>query len=195
MADTNKIKYGIKNVHYAVATIANDGTATFDTPVAVPGAVSLSLSAQGDSTPFYADNIVYYTSIANNGYEGDLEIAKIPESMMEDIFSYAKAANDLMYEDAGAEPVHFALMFQFEGDVTAKRHILYNCTATRPNIDGSTKEDSITPQTETITVNATTVYNAALQKDIVKAYLNEGDTGYSTFFSSVLQPTATAITT
>lgn len=195
MADTNKIKYGIKNVHYAVATIANDGTATFDTPVAVPGAVSLSLSAQGDSTPFYADNIVYYTSIANNGYEGDVEIAKIPESMMEDIFSYAKADNDLMYEDAGAEPVHFALMFQFEGDVTAKRHILYNCTATRPNIDGSTKEDSITPQTETITVNATTVYNAALQKDIVKAYLNEGDTGYSTFFSSVLQPTATAITT
>ena len=195
MRQKSSLRRNLTNVHYAVATIANDGTATYDTPVAVPGAVSLSLSAQGDSTPFYADNIVYYTSIANNGYEGDVEIAKIPESMMEDIFSYAKAANDLMYEDAGAEPVHFALMFQFEGDVTAKRHILYNCTATRPNIDGSTKEDSITPQTETITVNATTVYNAALSKDIVKAYLNEGDTGYSTFFSSVLQPTATAITT
>lgn len=196
MADTNKIKYGIKNVYYAVATIASNGTATYDTPVAVPGAVSLSLSAQGDSTPFYADNIVYYTSIANNGYEGDLEIAKVPESMMEDIFSYAKAANDLMYEDAGAEPVHFALMFQFEGDVTAKRHVLYNCTATRPNIDGSTKEESITPQTETITVTATTVHVSALDADIVKAYLNEGDTGYSTFFSAVLQPTAsTPITT
>lgn len=190
MADTNKIKYGIKNVYYAVATIDTAGAATYDTPVAMPGAVSISLSAEGETSPFYADNIVYYTTVANNGYSGDLELAKLPESFFEDVLGYGTGANDLVYEDANASPVHFALMFQFEGDVTAKRHVMYNCVATRPDVAGSTKEESIEPQTETLSITASSIYVAALSTDIVKGYLNEGDTGYSTFFSAVIQPTA-----
>ena len=111
MADTNKIRYGIKGCYYAVATIAADGTATYDTPVALPGAVSLSLSPEGDTTPFYADNIVYYTAIANNGYSGDLELAKIPDSFLTDCLGYAADTNGVLYADAGASPVNFALLF------------------------------------------------------------------------------------
>ena len=193
----NKIKYGIKNVYYAVATIGSDGTATYSTPVALKGAVSLSMDPQGDTNKFYADNIVYYTSVANNGYEGDLELALIPDKFLTDILGMVKNSDEIIYEDAGAEPVHFALMFQFEGDQKATRHVLYNCTAARPTAAGTTKEDSIEPQTETITITATTIYVAALQKDIPKAKttVDTADATYNAWFSSVYVPGGTPVVT
>ena len=184
MADGNKIKYGLSQVHYAVATIGSDNSATYGTPKAIKGAVNLSLDPQGDTNKFFADNIVYYTSVANNGYEGDLEIARIPEDFYKDILGYVADGNGVLYEDANAKPVHFALMFQFEGDVSAKRHVLYNCVATRPNIGSATKEDSIEPQTETISISATSIY--AIDKDVVKASANTSETtAYNSWFSTV----------
>lgn len=191
MADNNKIKYGIKNVKYAVATIASNGSATYGTVKDLPGAVSLSLAAQGETSPFYADNIVYYTSVANNGYEGDLELARVPEGFLKDVLGNLVGGNSLVYEDVNAAPVHFALLFQFEGDATARRHVMYNCVASRPDVASQTKNESIEPQTETMSITATSIYVAAVDKDVVKAYLNEGDTGYTTFLSTVAQPTHT----
>lgn len=192
MADTNKIKYGIKNCYYAVATISTTGTATYSAPVALPGAVSLSLDAQGDTNKFYADNIVYFTSVANNGYEGDLELARVPDSFLTDCLGYIKDANNVLVEDAGATPVHFALMFQFEGDVNAKRTVMYNCVASRPSVAGSTKEESVEPQTETINLTATTIYNSVLNKDVVKASCTTTEsTAYNSWLTTVYQTTST----
>lgn len=191
MADTNKIKYGIKNVYYAVATIASNGSATYSAPVALPGAVSLSLDAQGESSPFYADNIVYYTSVANNGYEGELELAKIPDGFLTDVLGYVEDKNDVMFEDADAAVVHFALIFQFEGDKHAKRHVLYNCTCNRPTIAGSTKEESIEPQTETLSITATSVYNAGYDKNVIKASVTPSEaTQYNGWLTSVYMVTS-----
>ena len=186
----NKIKYGLKNVYYAVATIAANGSATYDTPVAFPGAVSLSLEPQGENSPFYADNIVYWVGAANTGYEGDLEVARVTDDFKTDILGYITDTKDVLVEDANAQAVHFALLFQFEGDEKATKHVMYNCTATRPAAAGDTKAESIEPQTETITITATTIYNASLDKDIVKAEANAGTdtTTYSGWTSAVYIP-------
>lgn len=192
MADTNKIRYGIKNCYYAVATISSTGTATYSTPVALAGAVSLSLDAQGDTNKFYADNIVYFTSVSNSGYEGDLELAKIPDEFYTDCLGYVADANGVLVEDANATPAHFALMFQFEGDAHAKRTVLYNCVASRPSVSGSTKEESIEPQTESISITATTIYNAILDMDLVKASCTPAQTAqYTNWLTAVYQTTTT----
>ena len=87
----NKVKYGLKNCHYAVAHIDEQtNTATYDTPKPWLGAVNLSMDAQGDTTKFRADNINYWIGNANNGYEGDLESALIPESFRRDVLTRLK---------------------------------------------------------------------------------------------------------
>ena len=188
----NKIKYGIKNVYYAIGTPQTNGSMTYGSPKAFPGAVSLSLDPQGDNTPFYADNVVYWVGNGNNGYQGDLEIARVIDSFKEDVLGDIKDGKTVLVENANASIVHFALLFQFEGDVKATKHVMYNCTCSRPSAAGSTKNESIEPATETVTITATSVYNATLDTDIVKAEAtaNSDSTTYSGWFSAVYLPTA-----
>lgn len=190
-ANENKVKYGLKNVYYAIATIAADGSATYDTPVKFPGAVSLSLDAQGENTPFYADNIVYFVGSSNTGYEGDLEMARITDSFRTDVLGETADTKNVLVERVDTPVVHFALLFQFEGDQKAVKHVLYNCTATRPTIGSATKEDTVEPETETVTITATSIYSETLQSDIVKARSNKDtdDTTYNAWFNTVYLPT------
>ncbi|MCD8353563.1 MAG: phage tail protein, partial [Clostridiales bacterium] len=127
----NKIKYGLKSLYYAKATFDDDGNVTYATPVAMPGARSLSISAEGEPENWYADNIVYVVLNNNSGYSGDLELALIPEAFLQDIMNETLDDNGVLAENTEAELEHFALLFQFEGDQKATRHVLYNCTASR----------------------------------------------------------------
>lgn len=190
----NKIKYGLKNVYYAIAAIAADGSATYTTPVAFPGAVSLSLDPEGDRSPFYADNIEYWVGQVNNGYSGSLEVARVIDQFKTDVLGYTKDAKNIMYEDANADAVHFALIFQFEGDQKATRHVMYNCTASRPSASGNTKSDTIEPETESLDINASSIYVATLDKDIVKAEttVDTAAADYNSFITKVYIPGATS---
>lgn len=191
----NKVKYGLKSVYYAVATIAANGSATYTTPVAWPGAVNLSLDAQGDVTKFRADNIDYWVGQSNNGYSGSLESALVPDSFKKDVLGYFEDSAGMLVEDAGASTTPFALLFQFEGDDKATRHVLYNCTASRPAVNGQTTDAAIEPQTESVDLTASSIYVSALSKNVVKASALESSTNYSNWFTTVQLPVATSATT
>ena len=191
----NKVRYGLKNVHYATVTFASDGTPTFGTPVAIPGAVSASLTKQGDTYTFYADDGSYFELGDNASYEGDLVIALIPDSFRTDVLGeVADSGNGLLYEKANALPKAFALLFQFEGDAESTRHVLYYCKASRPTIASQTTEESIEPVTETISITATAVgmtVGGVANTPVVKAKCGTTDSAYSTFFTAVKVPTTT----
>ena len=154
----NKVKYNLKNVHAAVLTETVENGVTvysYGIPKAIPGAVSIALDAEGESSPFYADGIVYFRSVTNNGYSGDLEIALIPEWFRTEILQEELDNKGVLIEKSNnAESTKFALLFEFDGDVNAIRHVMYKCTASRPSIESETKEDTIEPGTEKLTITA-----------------------------------------
>lgn len=178
----NKIKYNLKNVHYAVQSDAVDGVVTYEKPVAILGSVSISLDAQGDISPFYADGIVYYKSASNNGYEGDLEVALLPESFRTDVLGEELDGKKVLIENANAKQAAFALLFEFDGDEKAIRHVLYNCSATRPSVESSTKEESIEPVTETLTISATPLTNGDIK---AKTGDTTDEVTYSSWYDNV----------
>ena len=44
-----KVKFGLCNVHVAKMTIGENNEVTYATPIKIPGAVKLSLDAEGDN--------------------------------------------------------------------------------------------------------------------------------------------------
>ena len=185
----NKIKYNLKNVYAAILTRTGNSY-SYGTPQAIPGAVSMSLDAEGDSTPFYADGIVYFRTVANNGYSGDLELALIPEWFREDVLNETKDNNNVFIETSDLkDTVYFALLFEFDGDQKAIRHVLYNCSASRPSIASQTKESSIEPGTETLSLTAD-----PRDDGLVKARTGDDTTSsvYTGWYSSVYEPVTTS---
>lgn len=148
----NKITFGLKNAHYAKITIDESGTITYATPKPLPGSVEISLEPRGDMTEFYADDILYYSASNNQGYDGTLTIANITDDFAIEILGEEKDETDLVItEKSTSKSSAFALMFEFDGDVKATRHVLYYCNASRPKVGSSTKTDSAEPNTNELT--------------------------------------------
>lgn len=155
MPDNNKITYGVSNVHVWPITATSDaGVPTYGTKIKMPGATEVSLEAEGEIVKIYGDNIVYYSTEANNGYSGDIILLNIPEAFLTDVLGQVADDNGVLFEDASATSKEFAIAFEFEGDVSKRRHILYRCAAGRPQIASQTKEDNIEANTCQISIEA-----------------------------------------
>lgn len=150
----NKVIFGLKNVHYSLVTYTGD-VPTYATPVRMSGAVELTIDPSGDQAKFYADDVLYYTSVSNQGYEGTLTIANLSEDFRTDVLGEVLEATDLVLtENVNAKPREIALLFEFDGDVKAVRHVLYNVTVSRPSLSSSTKTETAEPNTIELAMTA-----------------------------------------
>ena len=73
------------------------------------------------------------------------------------------------------------------GDVRHIRHVMYNCSASRPKIEGKTNEEKKEVQTETLTIKATPLSDGKVK---AKTGNTTDATVYADWYKSVYLPAA-----
>ena len=185
MFEKNKVRYGLKNVHYALITEAADGALTFGVPKRILGAVSIGMQRKGEKVNFPADdNSDYYARAVNDGYDGDLELALVPDEFLIDCLGERTDDNGVQVENRDGKAAPFALLFEFDGDETKTRRVLYYCRSERPDIKGETRGKNDTPQSEKLTLTA----RPRPDTGDVKAKCTQDKTQYGSWFEAVYSP-------
>lgn len=188
----NKVKFGLKNVHYAIATeTTTQGvtTTSYGSPVAFPGAVNLEVNpTSNDQSVFRADDSDYYIiSGATAGFDGSFECALVPEDFETDVLGMTTDNNGVLVESSTDEIKYVALLFEISGDNSGRRYLLPKVKFSKPGISAETTgSDGNQPKTVTLDLVASP------RPDDGFARIKTGDATdsqvYTNWFSAVYTP-------
>ena len=186
---TNKVRFGISNVKYALET--ENGFGAWK-PLA--GAVSVSFEPQGSQSIFYADNMGYYVQNPAAQDQISIELADLTDEAKKDLLGYVQdETSGLLYEPVNATRKAFAMGYQVEGDGTTLRGVRYGGTLSRPSESHSTTNESSDPNTQTIEGTFVGKKFTINKEDIAiigAACTNAGETheAYDKFWNAVPTP-------
>lgn len=180
---------GATGVTVGASTNVTAGSTGWGVPIAIPGAVRWTPTAQGQESTFYADNMPYFVITSNNGYTGELELALVPDIILIEMLGWEIDDNGMVVEIADGIPKRFALLGEVEGDEKNRRFVNYDCQASRPSKEEKTKGESIEPNTDVLNL---TVFPIEIGgKKVVKGTmeLSAANTAvYNAFFNAVYFP-------
>lgn len=163
------VKFGLSDVHLSKLTrVTDDQTGVtefrYAGPVALPGAVSLSLDIEGEQNVFYADNSQYAVFNTNNGFTGDLEIADLPDSILTGFMGYKTVTTGSgdsqtvdYVETADPATVEFAMICKISSNDKPDGITWYCCTFGRPSFEANTTTDSTDPDTVTVPITVSPI--------------------------------------
>ena len=189
---SNKVRFGLKNVHTAIVTETTQSgvtTSAYATPVAFPGAVNLTVNeASGDDSVFRADDTDYYIiQGSTQGFDGSYECAELPEAFETDVLGATKDQNGVICDGADDVIKYVALLFEIDGDQSARRYCIPKVLFRKPGINAETTgTDGKQPQTRTLN------FTASPRPDDNLSRFHTGDTTgttvYNGWFGSVYTP-------
>lgn len=177
---SDKVRFGLSNIHIGTYTEGTGGAVTLGEPVAQPGAVNLSLDPESEENTFWADNVKYYVTNQDNGFSGSLEVAKFDDAVKKAFLGYIDVANGGIAHIKGATKPKVYIAAQAEGDEQGRRFILYNVTLGQIQFEAATTEDAAEPATETVDINVT----GDNKTGITMAEYPKNAAGYATLFSN-----------
>jgi len=173
----NKVTFGLTNVHYALATQGVDGSWNFAAPKRLAGAQEITTEAIGGSTQVYADDKVIATLVSNSGTTVTLKFTEIDDEFKKDIFGFKTDTNGNFVEVINNETKTFALGYEIQGDIKARRIWYYLCTATPSGDSSKSKANSIS-----LTITARPIESG--DNLILRVIASVGDTNYTNFLTT-----------
>ena len=180
----NIVTFGLKNVHYSIATLNTaDGSYTFASPVELPGAQEFSSEIIGSSSQVYADDKVVATLNQNAGRTITLKLTELTDEFKKNILGYKEAENGNLVEITNASLVTFALGFEIQGDVKARRTWIYLCTCAPISESTKSKSDSVEANAISLSITARPIkIDDNNYTTLVSATKEDGN--YETFLTS-----------
>lgn len=179
---SNKVTFGLSNVHYALATLGEDGSWTYGIPKKLIGAQEITTEAIGGSTQVYADDKVIATLVSNSGTTVTLKLTEVDDEFKKDIFGFKTDSNGNLVEVVNSEVKTFALGYEIQGDIKARRIWYFLCTATPIGEASKSKTDSI--EANGISLNITARPIEAGNDLVIRTISNLGDTNYDAFLTT-----------
>lgn len=184
----NKIKYGLRNVYYAL--IGEDET--YETPKPITTATSISLKPANAELTAYGDDVQLVDRQINRGYTGTISFQVIPDDFLVDVLGMTKDTNGGLIENVNDKPKEAALLFEFQGDQYARRHVLYRVSFSRPSIESESVADKVSPKESSLDITVMPVVGGDLDGKI-KEHMDdttETHTVYQSWYTQVYIPTA-----
>lgn len=190
--------FGVKKAH--VAFMTSETTPAWDTPVAVPGLVSVKFDAELSDDKLYADDEVWTADDIDNGFTGEMEFRDLESTeelreMFAKMVGYQLDSNGRILGTSSHPATPFAFMCENGGRVAKKRRCMLKCIASKPGAEWKTNEDgkeyvtytlsfkavpvTITTTTGTGTSAVTVEWRGAFYDDF------SGSQTFDTFFSAV----------
>ena len=194
MADKHKVYFGLSKVHMAPVTDAHTREVpVWETPIPVPGAVHFAPERQQEKSQFFADNIAYFTKWVTSSIDGDLNMARFPNSVRTAIWGDIETEKGGLIEVDNADTKDFALLFQVETDTGSIRCAYYQANGGTPSRESNTLTDGgFEPDTETSALSCSSVKIGTVNgvdKYAFMYWVDESDPAYATWFDTVTMPT------
>lgn len=181
-----KALFNIKKLHVAKLS-ETDGTYTYDTPIKVPGTISLSMDIEQSNDIFYADGGAYITLQGASSTTGTLENYHIPEEVLLKIYNYVKSTTGEICQTD--DPVNrMAILFACDDENGNEvRFTYYDVTSTKPGLNLQTREDGVTVNAESVDLTANSIVCGS--KNVIRSYCTKDMEAYENYFDKVTVPT------
>ena len=168
--------------------IYNEDTNKFEKPIPILGSVNFSLTPEGDTAQFFADNHLFHVQTQDNGFTGDLQMARFPEDYLVAVLGWVFDDNGMLVEVSSASQKPHALLFEVMGTNSPLRVVLYNCIGSKPTRSYRTNETSPRFEGESMSITVTPFdfgWISAAKASIVK---EENHAAFDSFFNAVMEP-------